>query len=237
MWKGTSVWRLLKSFLPPLSSPPSISPLASKVEWQVSLLSFPSLLSCLRALWPSRGLAAQFLLLISLLCYCFYSFFPLPKCAAFSHSVSICKSWGWLKYLQGHGWFNLENICDSLTSNNSLGKIFLLSFLEFHSFPLSRLRTLYLWCHKKFFCMLFPLMFFLLCIVRLKSLHSFHCEIWPEIIIKKTCRIHVWVFCFLHFACKVGIWFLTVPIPSHLPDNKGSCNLCESGQKRPLYKA
>lgn len=125
----------LNHFSPPLSSPPSISPMASKGEWQVSLLSFPSLLSCLRALWPGRGLTAQLLLLISQLRYCICSFFPLSPSIAFSRSVSICKSWGWLKYLQAHGRFNLENICDSLTSNNSLRNVFLLFFSKCH--PLS----------------------------------------------------------------------------------------------------
>lgn len=66
-WKGTSVWRLPNSFLHPLSPPPSISPMASRGEWQVSLLSLPLLLSCLRALWPGRGLMAQLLLPFSFL--------------------------------------------------------------------------------------------------------------------------------------------------------------------------
>lgn len=61
-------------------------------------------------------------------CYSFsssaiaFALFPptLSPSISSPRSVSICKSWGWLKYLQAFGQFNLENICDRLTSNNSL---------------------------------------------------------------------------------------------------------------------
>lgn len=47
----------------------------------------------------------------------------------------------------------------------------------------------------------------------------------------------MWGFFAFHFACKVGIRFLMIPIPAHFPDNIGrGCNLCESGQERPLYQ-
>lgn len=66
--KGTSVWRLPSSFLPLYCFPSSISPMALKHEWQVSPLWLPSLLICLRAVWPSGRFGeqtAQLLLFIS----------------------------------------------------------------------------------------------------------------------------------------------------------------------------
>lgn len=110
-------------------SPPWLQRVSDRSPCYHSLHCWAALEHCDQA----GGSQLKLLLLISLLCYCFCSFFlsvHLLPSLILSQYVSL---WLWLKYLQVHGWFNLENVCDSLTSNNSLGNIFLLSFLEFHS--------------------------------------------------------------------------------------------------------
>lgn len=68
-------------------------------------------------------------------------------------SVSIFKSWGCLKYLQAFGQFNLENICDLLTSDVSLSfshLLFLCPFWNFWKVSSVTAGTLYFTCYFPF---------------------------------------------------------------------------------------